>query len=76
MRSRQRTHFTDYQTRILEERFTNCHYPNSDMKKELAAELGLLENRITVSFFLTFFWLTICVFRFGFKIAEQKSVGT
>lgn len=49
MPTRQRTQFTDDQTQVLEETFRNCYYPNSETKRVLAQQLGLIENRITVS---------------------------
>uniref|UniRef100_A0AC34GPZ7 Homeobox domain-containing protein n=1 Tax=Panagrolaimus sp. ES5 TaxID=591445 RepID=A0AC34GPZ7_9BILA len=48
--SRQRTQFSEIQTRVLEDTFKECHYPNTDTKKCLALKLDLPENRITVWF--------------------------
>uniref|UniRef100_A0AC35FAA9 Homeobox domain-containing protein n=1 Tax=Panagrolaimus sp. PS1159 TaxID=55785 RepID=A0AC35FAA9_9BILA len=48
--SRQRTQFSEVQTRVLEDTFKECHYPNTDTKKCLALKLDLPENRITVWF--------------------------
>uniref|UniRef100_A0A7E4ULS1 Homeobox domain-containing protein n=1 Tax=Panagrellus redivivus TaxID=6233 RepID=A0A7E4ULS1_PANRE len=50
MRPRQRTQFCEVQTRVLEETFKSCNYPSIEMKKLLAEQLKLPENRVTVWF--------------------------
>lgn len=74
--SRARTQFTEEQSRVLEDMFKDCYYPNSDTKKALATRLDLPEHRITVRLRIfnttqkSFFHFSRC----GFKIDAQNNV--
>uniref|UniRef100_A0A183CD03 Homeobox domain-containing protein n=1 Tax=Globodera pallida TaxID=36090 RepID=A0A183CD03_GLOPA len=47
-RRRSRTNFSEAQCDLLERTFSHTHYPDHQMKREIAFRLGIASDRVTV----------------------------